>query len=56
MVEETNSDIFKFIFGCMAWGKKTKEIILRLSNEHFFWFILQALQPSMNFNISKMVY
>ena len=34
------------------------EIILRLSNEEYISFVLfsQALEPSMNFNISKLVY
>ena len=41
-----------------AWGNKTKEIILRLSDEYNISFVLfpQASEPCMNFNISKMVY
>ena len=34
MCQWTNSDISKFIHGSEAWGNKTKEIILRLSNDY----------------------
>ena len=46
--------ILKFTLGSEAWGNKTKEIILRLSDKHFFCFI--PPEPSMNFNIAKMIY
>ena len=51
-------DILKFILGSEAWGNKTKELILRLSNESYISFVSfpQASEPSMNFNISKTVY
>ena len=32
-IKQTNSDIWKLIPGCEAWGDKTKDIILRFSNE-----------------------
>ena len=48
----------KFTLGSEAWGNKTNEIILRLSNKQYISFVLfpQASEPSMNFNIAKMVY
>ena len=49
--------ILKFPLGSEAWGNKTKEIILRPSNEQYISFVLfpQASEPSMNFNIANMV-
>ena len=35
-----NFTVLKFILGSKAWGNKTKEIILRLSNEQFISFVL----------------
>ena len=51
-------DMLKFILGTEAWGNKTKEVILRLRNESYISFVsfLQASEPSMNFNIPKMLY
>ena len=58
MSQQTNFDILKFILGSEAWGNKTKEITLRSSIELFISFVLfhQASEPSMNFNISKLVF
>ena len=49
--------MLKFILGSQVWGSKTKEVILRLSNEQYISFVSfpQASEPSMNFNIPKMV-
>ena len=48
--------ILKFTLGSKALGNKTKEIILRLSNEHFFCFIPPSLGAKYDFNIVKMVH
>ena len=39
-------------------GNKTKELVFRLSNEYYISFVsfLLASEPSMNFDISKLVY
>ena len=53
--------LLKFILDSGAWGNRTKEVILRLSNEQyifcffFFALILETIK-SMNFSISNMVY
>ena len=47
----------KWPIGCEAWGNRTKEIILRLSNKYYisFFFFAQAFAQGMNFDISKLV-
>ena len=50
--QSTKFDILKFILGCEAWGNKTKEMILRLSNEykkHFFCLIPPSLAAKYEF-------
>ena len=68
---QTIFDILKFILGYEAWGNKTKEMYYSLSREDkalsslviinylkMISFVLfpQALKPSMNSNISELVY
>ena len=50
--------VLKFILGTKAWGNKTKEMYYSLLSLKMTFFVLypQALQPSMNFNISKLIY
>ena len=59
--------ILKFVLGSGAWGNRAKEVILRLSNEQYIFFVfffcvfffalsLGTKYESMNFNISNMVY
>ena len=45
--------ILKFILGSEAWASKTKEMYYSLLSLEI---IPQASQPSMNFNISELVY
>ena len=55
----TNSDISKFILGCEAWGNRTKNHLeaQQLINKYISFVLFpQASEPSMNFNVSKMVY
>ena len=52
-------DILKFILGSEACGNKTKEMyysLLSLKMVSFVFFSPQSSQPSMNFNISELVY
>ena len=49
----TICDILKFILGSEAWASKTKEMYYSLLSLEI---IPQASQPSMNFNISELVY
>ena len=51
-------DISKFILGSEAWGNKTKEMYYLLLSLEMIYFPLfpQASQPSMNLNISQLVY
>ena len=57
-VEQTILDILKFILGSVAWGSNTKEVYYSLLSLKVIPFVLipQASQPSMNFNISELVY
>ena len=50
--------IIKFILGSEAWGNKTKEMYYSLLSLKTISFVFphQASQPSMNFNISELVY
>ena len=50
--------MLKFILGSEAWGNKTKEMYYLLLSLKMIYFPLfpQASQPSMNFNISELVY
>ena len=54
----TISDMLKFILGCKAWGNKIKEVYYSLLSLKVISFVLfpQASQPSINFNISELVY
>ena len=54
---KTTLDILKFIPGSGARGNKTKEIYNSLLSLEMIHLVLfhQALQPSMNFNISELV-
>ena len=45
-LKETNSDILKFRLGSEAWGNKTKEIILRLSNEKYISLVFSPTPRS----------
>ena len=47
-----------FILGSEAWGNKTKQIYYSLLSLKMISFVLfpEASQPSMNFNISELVY
>ena len=54
-----NSDMLKFILDFEAWGNKTtKKMYHSLLSLKMISFVLfpQASQPSMNFNISELVY
>ena len=57
-LKETNSDILKLKLGCDAWGNKTKEIILRLSNEQYISLVFSPTPRSQIWisYISKMVH
>ena len=52
--------ILKFILDSGAWANRTKEVILRLSNEQYiffcFFFFALKLGTKYEFNISNMVY
>ena len=50
--------ILKFILGSEAWGNKTNEMYYSLLSLKIISFVLflQASQPSINFNISELVY
>ena len=51
--------ILKFILDSGAWGNRTKEVILRLSNEQYIFFVFffaLKLGTKYEFNISNMVY
>ena len=45
--------VLKFVRGFEAWGNL---LFITEPQDDFFCFIPQASQPSMNFNISKLVY
>ena len=53
---EAEIEYIKF-HGSEAWGNKTKEMYYSLLSHKMIPFVLfpQASEPSMNFNISKMV-
>ena len=50
--------IVKFILGSEAWGKRTNEMYYSLPSLKIISFVLflQASQPSININISGLVY
>lgn len=50
--------MLKFILGSEAWGDKTKEMNNSTPDLNVLSVVLfpQALEPSMNFNISKLVH
>ena len=51
-------DKLEFILGSEAWRNKTKEMYYSLLSLKMISLVLflQASQPSMNFNISELVY
>ena len=55
--EYTSFDIFKFILNPREYRNKIKEIYYSLLNVIFFlYFVPQASEPSMDFNIGKLIF